>query len=88
LATAKKTAAGKITIAEQIGGEGGGSHSDDDRPPHGRAECHQETGSDARGQPEHCDTVHLVDQRQAETCGKKEQDRDGDRCGTLSPRRR
>jgi len=68
----KKCSAGDITIAEQIGCEGGRDYADDNRPPHGRTERHHETGSYASCRPEHRDTVRLVEQSEAETrCEKK-----------------
>ena len=72
----KSRSAGKITIAEQIGRESGSDHADDDRPPHGRTERHQDTGGDARSRPEHRDAVRLVDQSEAKTRSEKEKDRD------------
>ena len=72
----KKRRAGKIAIAEQIGCESGSDHADDDRPPHGRTERHQDTGGDARSRPEHRDPVRLVEQGEAKAGCEEKNDRD------------
>ena len=72
----KSRTAGKITIAEQIGRESGSDHADDDRPPYGRTERYQESGSYARCRPEHRDAVGLVEQSEAETRCEEKNNRD------------
>ena len=72
----KSRRAGKITIAEQIGRESGNDHADDDRPPYGRTERYQESGSYARCRPEHRDAVGLVEQSEAETRCEEKNNRD------------
>ena len=72
----KNRSAGKITIAEQIGRESGSDHADDDRPPYGRTERYQESGSYARCRPEHRDAVGLVEQSEAETRCEEKNNRD------------
>ena len=68
----KKRRAGKITIAEQIGRESGSYHANYDRPPYGRTERYQESGSYARCRPEHRDAVGLVEQSEAKArCEEK-----------------
>ena len=74
----KSRSAGKITIAEQIGRESGSDHADDDRPPYGRTERYQESGSYARCRPEHRDAVGLVEQSEAETRCEEKNNRDQD----------
>ena len=72
----KSRSAGKITITEQIGRESGNDHADDDRPPYGRTERYQESGSYARCRPEHRDAVGLVEQSEAETRCEEKNNRD------------
>src|SRR5258705_5218662 len=82
----KNRSARKITIAEQIGRESGSDHADDDRPPYGRTECYQESGSNARCRPEHRDAVGLVEQSEAKACCEEKNDRDRDGDGPRRPR--
>jgi hypothetical protein len=74
----KSRSAGKITITEQIGRESGNDHADDDRPPYGRTERYQESGSYARCRPEHRDAVGLVEQSEAKARCEEKNDRDQD----------
>ena len=74
----KSRSAGKIAIAEQIGRESGSDHADDDRPPYGRTECYQESGSYARCRPEHRDAVGLVEQSEAKARCEEKNDRNRD----------
>ena len=81
----KKRSAGNIAIAEQIGCESGGDHTDDDRPSHDRAERDQEAGGDARCGPKHRDAVRLVEQRKAQASCEEIDDRDRDCEGPRRP---
>ena len=72
----KSHSAGKITITEQIGRESGNDHANDDRPPYGRTERYQESGSYARCRPEHRDAVGLVEQSEAEARCEEKNNRD------------
>jgi hypothetical protein len=74
----KSRRTGKITIAEQIGRESGSDHADYDRPPYGRTERYQESGSYARCRPEHRDAVGLVEQSEAKARCEKKNDPDRD----------
>ena len=74
----KSRSAGKITITEQIGRESGSDHADYDRPPYGRTERYQESGSYARCRPEHRDAVGLVEQSEAKARCEEKNNRDRD----------
>ena len=74
----KNRRAGKVTIAEQIACESGSDHTDDNRPPHGRAERDHESGGHARCGPEHRDPIRLVEQSEAKARCEEKTDRDRD----------